>query len=120
PSPVPCTVMWAVPVASAIFGSAFLPQEPRSRSCADWRVAWYGISFSSEVPNEPLKQVVLEAQLRSVETNPSPRTTMLLGSITFVEPLGWRTRTPGASSSAIWTSSGGSRGDSPCEPAMYV
>ena len=97
-------------------GFAFRLQLPRSRSWALKIELWNGISFSSETPKSPMKQVVLQDE-RTLVTKPSPRTTKLLGSVTSVELFDWSTSTPGASSSAIWTSTGFGFVDSPCLPA---
>ena len=117
-----CGIVAALPMS----GSAFVPHAPASRSCAESRVEWNAFPLTSEVPKSPSKQVtVAPVGLRQPfeiipETKPSPSTTNALGSITFVEPVGWMTSTPGASSSATSTSSGASSGVSPFWPAMYV
>jgi hypothetical protein len=104
---------------------ALRPHAPASRSCADASVEWKDVSLTSEVPKSPVKQVTAVVLFtphvaRRLETKPSPKTTKALGSMTFVEPVGWSTSTPGASSSATLTSIGASSGVSPCSPAMYV
>ena len=94
------------------------PSLPRSRSCAvgdraverrlvDLRRAERAVEAGDARAGVP--QVV-----RSAVTKPSPRTTNGLGSMTFVEPFDWSTSTPGASSSAIFTSNGASSVVSPC------
>ena len=51
--------MCGIVAAFAMFGSAFTPHAPESRSCAESKVEWNAFPLTSEVPKSPVKHVTV-------------------------------------------------------------